>query len=282
MSAHIDIEPGVPEACSDALRSWLQRHRRIFVLTGAGVSTGAGIPDYRDRSGEWKRTPPITLQALTGSAATYRRYWARSFAGWPRFASAQPAASHLALAALEREGVIWLLVTQNVDRLHQRAGSGHVLDLHGRLDSVVCLTCGNRVGREALQLTIRSQNLGWSAGPAGTAPDGDADIPDPVVETFDPPRCGLCNGLLKPDVVFFGENVPIDRVRHARQALAGSDAMLVVGSSLMVWSGYRFAQAASKAGLPLAILNQGRTRADDLATLKVDADCGTTLIDALP
>ncbi|MGJ4728978.1 NAD-dependent protein deacetylase [Luteimonas sp. SDU101] len=263
------------------LRGWIRRHERIFVLTGAGCSTGSGIPDYRDRDGEWKRTPPITLQALTGSDAAYRRYWARSSIGWPRFHAARPNPAHAALAKLERSGRVRLLLTQNVDGLHQRAGSERVIDLHGRLDAVVCLGCGARSGREQVQAELLAINAGWQAGAAGMAPDGDADLADDAVAGFVPPWCGYCRGLLKPDVVFFGEAVPRERVEEAQRALHAADAMLVAGSSLMVWSGFRFVRMAAAAGIPIAILNAGRTRADHLATLRIDADIASSLQEAL-
>ncbi len=265
-----------------ALRDWLDRHDRLFVLTGAGCSTGSGIPDYRDRDGEWKRSPPITLQALTASEAAYRRYWARSSIGWPRFSAARPNAAHAALAELESRGRVRLLLTQNVDGLHQRAGSRRVIDLHGRLDAVVCLGCGARSAREQVQAAIAAANTAWQAGPAGMAPDGDADLADDAVDGFIAPRCTHCDGLLKPDVVFFGENVPRQRVDEAQRALHEANAMLVAGSSLMVWSGFRFVRLAAAAGLPIAIVNAGRTRADDLATLRIDADIATTLCEAMP
>ena len=265
----------------DALHDWLARHRRLFVLTGAGCSTGSGIPDYRDRDGEWKRPPPITLQALTGDARAYRRYWARSAVGWPRFLAARPNPAHFALAELERRGRVGLLLTQNVDGLHQRAGSRRVVDLHGRLDEVACLGCGLRSSREDVQDDIVHANPGWRAGFEGIAPDGDADIDDAAVERFRPPSCIACGGLLKPDVVFFGESVPRERVSDAREALLAADAMLVAGTSLMVYSGFRFARMAADAGLPLAILNRGRTRADELAQLRIDGDVGAVLSGAL-
>ena len=280
MSALPDPSPPGASA-SSPLRDWLDRHQRLFVLTGAGCSTGSGIPDYRDRNGDWKRTPPMTLQALTGSDAAYRRYWARSSIGWPRFHAARPNGSHAALAELERRGRVRLLLTQNVDGLHQRAGSRAVVDLHGRLDAVVCLGCGARSPREEVQLHIVDANPGWQAGVARTAPDGDADLGDEAVAGFRPPWCPHCRGLLKPDVVFFGEAVPRQRVDEAQRALHETDAMLVAGSSLMVWSGFRFARMAAAAGLPIAILNAGRTRADALATLRIDADIATTLQEAL-
>lgn len=277
--------PPTPAACADravaALRDWLDRHYRIFALTGAGCSTASGIPDYRDGNGDWKRTPPVTYQALVGDPAVYRRYWARGSVGWPRFRAARPNRAHAALATLERRGKLAVLLTQNVDGLHQRAGSRDVIDLHGRLDAVVCLQCGTRLPRERVQDDIERANPGWSAAPLGIAPDGDADIDEAAIAGFAPPHCGDCGGLLKPDVVFFGENVPRERVLRAREALAAADAMLVAGSSLMVWSGFRFARFAHEAGLPLAILNRGRTRADDLAGLRLDADVGATLESAL-
>jgi NAD-dependent SIR2 family protein deacetylase len=259
------------------LRDWMHGARRIFVLTGAGCSTSSGIPDYRDADGAWKRKPPVTYQAFVADPATYRRYWARSFVGWPRFSVARPNAAHHALAALEASGTLSILVTQNVDGLHQRAGSATVIDLHGRLDDVVCLACGQRSPRGDLQRVLEGANAGWRATHAGPAPDGDADIGDEVAASFRPPSCGICAGMLKPDVVFFGENVPRLRYQAALAALQASDAMLVVGSSLMVYSGYRFARMAHAARLPIAIVNRGQTRADPLATLKLDADCATTL-----
>lgn len=264
-----------------ALRAWLERHPRLFVLTGAGVSTDSGIPDYRDTDGAWKRTPPVTWQAFTGDAATYRRYWARSHVGWPGFSASQPNVAHAALVELERRGSLTSLVTQNVDRLHQRAGSRDVIDLHGRLDRVVCLGCGDATAREALQVRMAAANPGWRPREAATAPDGDADIDAAAVLRFEPPHCIVCGGLLKPDVVFFGENVPRERYARALAALEAADAMLAVGTSLMVYSGFRFARIARERGLPLAILNRGRTRADDLAQLRLDAECGATLSAAL-
>ncbi|NYZ64111.1 NAD-dependent protein deacetylase [Luteimonas deserti] len=269
-------------APGELLRAWFQRHARVFVLTGAGISTGSGIPDYRDASGAWKRPAPVTWQAFTADTAVYRRYWARSYVGWPRFSAARPNDAHHAFAALENAGRISMLLTQNVDGLHQAAGSRNIVDLHGRLDAVVCLGCGDRHARTALQSRLADDNPQWQARTAGAAPDGDADI-DPAAEhAFAPPYCMHCGGLLKPDVVFFGENVPRARVAAATAALADSDAMLVVGSSLMVYSGFRFARMAAEAGTPLAILNRGTTRADDLATLKVDSgiDAGLAWIHA--
>ena len=269
--------PASPTSSADRLQDWLDAHARVFVLTGAGISTGSGIPDYRDETGAWKRAAPVTWQAFTADPAVYRRYWARSYVGWPRFSAAHPNAAHRVLADLEAAGRLSMLLTQNVDGLHQAAGSRHVVDLHGRLDAVVCLDCGDRLPRALLQPLLAAANPGWQPGPAAAAPDGDADIAADAEADFLPPQCLQCGGRLKPDVVFFGENVPRARVAAAQAALAGSDAMLVVGSSLMVYSGFRFARMAAEAGRPLAILNRGTTRADDLATLKLDADIAATL-----
>jgi NAD-dependent SIR2 family protein deacetylase len=262
------------------LRRWIRLHQRVFVLTGAGCSTASGIPDYRDENGEWKRRPPVMILPFRTQDAVYRRYWARAYAGWPRFTAAAPGAAHRALAAWEGAGSLARLVTQNVDGLHQRAGSRVVIDLHGRLDQVVCLGCGARTSRQEVQLAMAAANPEWEAA-ATTAPDGDADIDAAAIEAFAPPRCPRCGGLLKPDVVFFGENVPAARVDAARDALAQADALLVAGSSLMVYSGFRFVRFACELGLPVAIVNRGRTRGDALAQLKVEGDVGTVLSAAI-
>ena len=255
-----------------ALAEFLDAHPRLFVLTGAGCSTGSGIPDYRDTLGRWKRAQPVTYQAFTGDEATRRRYWARSLVGWRRFGQAAPNGVHHALTQLERQARLTLLLTQNVDRLHQAAGSLNVIDLHGRLDRVCCLECGLRMPRTALQDELLRLNPGWASVEATDAPDGDADL-ETDFSHFAVPPCPRCAGMLKPDVVFFGENVPRERVDAGMQALHDADAMLVVGSSLMVYSGFRFARAAAQAGKPLAAVNLGRTRADELLDLKVELPC---------
>lgn len=259
------------------LRDFIDANPRLFVITGAGISTDSGIPDYRDRAGQWKRTPPVTYQAFMHEAATRRRYWARSLVGWRRFGRAEPNATHQALVALERRGQVELLVTQNVDRLHQRAGSERVVDLHGRLDEVRCMACDWRQDRHAFQQALVARNPDFAALDAADAPDGDADLEGHDFGRFDVPPCPACGGIVKPDVVFFGENVPRERVAAAIEACQAADAVLVVGSSLMVFSGYRFVAAAAKAGKPIATVNLGVTRADPLVTLKIDAPCAEAL-----
>ena len=259
------------------LEDFIAAHRRLFVLTGAGCSTGSGIPDYRDEQGAWKRTPPVTYQAFVGDGITRRGYGARSLVGWPRIAQAQPNAAHRALAALEAQGRCSQLLTQNVDGLHQAAGSRAVIDLHGRLDAVVCLGCGASSSRADVQRRLAEANPAWAGLAAGAAPDGDADLEDRDFATFQVPACDACGGMLKPDVVFFGENVPRARVDAAMAGLAQADGMLVVGSSLMVYSGLRFVHAAVRAQIPVAAVNLGRTRADDLLRFRMAAPCGDAL-----
>lgn len=262
------------------LTQFLAEHRSLFVLTGAGCSTGSGIPDYRDAQGQWKRSPPMTYQAFTGSAAARRRYWARSLVGWPAVAQATPNDTHHALATLEHAGRVATLVTQNVDSLHQKAGSRAVIDLHGRLDTVICLGCRTRSGRHHFQDKLQHLNPGFTGQTAQLAPDGDADIDEMDFSAFQVPACEDCGGVIKPDVVFFGESVPRERVTTAMQALEAADAMLIIGSSLMVFSGYRFARRAAELGKPLVSVTRGVGRADDLLTFKIDAPCESILRDA--
>jgi NAD-dependent SIR2 family protein deacetylase len=259
------------------LQQFIEAHPRLFVLTGAGCSTDSGIPDYRDRDGQWKRPPPVNYAAFMHEPATRRRYWARSMVGWRRFGSALPNTTHHALVGLEQRGQVELLVTQNVDRLHQRAGSERVLDLHGRLDEVRCMACDWRLARHAFQQMLVERNPAWAQLDAADAPDGDADLEGHDFARFDVPACPHCSGIVKPDVVFFGEAVPRERVEAATRAWQAADAVLVVGSSLMVYSGYRFVDAAARAGKPVAAVTLGRTRADALLTLKIDAPCHEAL-----
>lgn len=262
---------------ADALKAFLARHRRLLVLSGAGCSTDSGIPDYRDAQGNWKRAPPVNFAAFMGSEAVRKRYWARSLAGWPLVQRAQPNAAHAALARLERQGRIELLVTQNVDGLHQAAGSVRVIDLHGRIDRVRCMGCARVSAREALQSELLRCNPLWSGRAASAAPDGDANLEGLAFEPFVVPACEHCGAVLKPDVVFFGESVPLERVEESLCCLERADALLVVGSSLMLYSGYRFAQAAASLDMPIAAVNLGRTRADALLTLKVCEPCAAAL-----
>jgi NAD-dependent SIR2 family protein deacetylase len=264
-------------AADSRLRHFIERHPRLFLLTGAGCSTDSGIPDYRDSEGEWKRAQPVTFQSFMGDPRTRRRYWARSVVGWRRFGHALPNDAHHALARLEQRGHTEMLVTQNVDGLHQAAGSAQVIDLHGRLAQVRCMGCERRSEREQLQRRMLDLNPHWSRLDAAVAPDGDADLGGLDFSTFEVPACEHCHGILKPDVVFFGESVPRARVAAALQALGTADAMLVIGSSLMVYSGFRFAQVAAKAHKPIAAVNLGRTRADDLLALKLDLPCAVAL-----
>ncbi|MFL6602213.1 MAG: NAD-dependent protein deacetylase [Steroidobacteraceae bacterium] len=255
------------------LGEFIERHARLFVLTGAGCSTASGIPDYRDANGDWKRTRPVMFQAFMGDLHTRRRYWARSLIGWRRFGHAHPNDAHRALARLERLGRVEVLVTQNVDGLHQAAGSSAVIDLHGRLDQVRCMECQRRTLRAQMQQRLLHLNPAWEQLEGPAAPDGDADLEALDFAGFEVPACEHCGGVLKPDVVFFGESVPQERVAAALQAVQRADAMLVIGSSLMVYSGYRFAQAAANAAKPIAAVNLGRTRADALLSLKVNQPC---------
>jgi NAD-dependent SIR2 family protein deacetylase len=267
----------MPAAGIEALIDFVDSHPRLFVLTGAGCSTESGIPDYRDAAGGWKRRQPITYQHFVADELARRRYWARSLAGFRRLRTACPNDAHHSLASLERRGKITRLVTQNVDGLHQAAGSRNVIDLHGRIAMVRCLGCGQRSSRDDLQTELERRNPEFARLDAVEAPDGDADLDHVPFETFDVPTCDHCGGLLKPDVVFFGEGVPPGRVHDAMTALAASDAMLVVGSSLMVYSGFRFVKAMADAGKPIAAINLGCTRADDLLALKVPERCATAL-----
>ena len=262
---------------SALLQDFIDRHRRLFILTGAGCSVNSGIPDYRDADGAWKRAPPVTFQAFMGQEATRRRYWARSLIGWRRIGGARPNDAHRALARLEAIGKSEILLTQNVDRLHQAAGSAAVIDLHGRIDQVRCMGCDAVSPRQALQERLERLNPDWLALTAVVAPDGDADLDNVDFSTFAVPACPRCGGVLKPDVVFFGENVPRPRVEAAMRHLEGADAMLIVGSSLMVYSGFRFVEAAARAGLPIAAINLGRTRADHLLALKAEQSCEAAL-----
>lgn len=255
------------------LVDFLRDHPRLFVLTGAGISTASGIPDYRDENGEWKRPAPVQYRDFVDRLQTRQRYWARSLIGWPWFQRARPNLCHATLAEWETHGLISQLVTQNVDRLHQQAGSQRVIDLHGRLDEVVCLGCRAPFERLRIQQALLDANPAFAeidaARDAEQAPDGDAYLDDVDCSAFKVPCCPYCGGTLKPDVVFFGETIPRDRVDQALAALLEADALLVIGSSLMVYSGFRFCRLAAERKIAMAAINPGRTRADDLLDLKI-------------
>jgi NAD-dependent SIR2 family protein deacetylase len=272
----------VSPSVADSLETFVERHARLFVLTGAGCSTESGIPDYRDEKGEWKRKPPVMYASFMSDSRVRARYWARSLIGWPFFQAARPNATHRALVELEQRGRVELLATQNVDRLHQLAGSHDTVDLHGRLDEVRCTDCDHRLPRAQLQLTLLQLNPEWAGLTAASAPDGDADLESMDFASFRVPDCEMCGGILKPDVVFFGETVPPARVRRCMQAVEAAEAVLVLGSSLMVYSGYRFVQAAHARGVPIAVVSLGRTRADEIVSLKIEQPCSQALAWLLP
>jgi len=259
------------------LESLILDNPRLVVLTGAGISAPSGIPTYRNDAGEWQRSDPIQHQDFISRAAARQRYWARSMAGWRYVADSRPNRAHRALVELESAGYIELLATQNVDRLHQRAGQRTVVDLHGRLDRVRCMDCGDDQSREALQEELQTLNPAWHSQVVEQRPDGDAEVDDAVVARFRVPQCRRCTGVLMPDVVFFGGSVPRPRVQQISDAIERADALLVVGSSLNVFSGFRFCRQAHRQGKPLAIINRGQTRADELAEVKVSADCEDSL-----
>ncbi len=262
----------------------LLRGRAVVVLAGAGCSTESGIPDYRGPEGSLRRRTPMPYRQFVRDGAARQRYWSRSAIGWPRFSAARPNPTHRALAALEASGTVRGVITQNVDGLHQAAGSRRVVELHGSLARVRCLECGATVARDVLQDRLEHENAAWflrlRRAPEGSAseaaPDGDADLRIPV-DDFRVPGCGECGGVLKPDVVFFGENVPTGRVQEAWDLFGEAAVLLVVGSSLTVYSGRRFIYRAQRDGVPVAVVNLGRTRADDIAAVKVDGRTGEVL-----
>ena len=260
----------------DAVARFVAGCERLLVLTGAGCSTASGIGDYRDASGAWKRAAPIQHADFVRSAATRQRYWARSFHGWPDFCRAEPNAAHHAIAGLEN---VVGVITQNVDRLHQRAGSSDVIDLHGRLDQVICLGCAESISRDDMQHRLAELNPWLGGGRYTPAPDGDADLQmsEEQLGEVVVPECPSCGGVLKPDVVFYGDGVPKPRVESAYAWVDECDGMMVVGSSLMVFSGLRFCRRADKRGVPLALVNQGRTRADELFALRLIEPCEQAL-----
>ncbi|MFJ4707884.1 NAD-dependent protein deacetylase [Streptomyces anulatus] len=268
--ATTDLEPVV-----EALRGG-----GVLVLSGAGISTESGIPDYRGEGGSLSRHTPMTYQDFTADAAARRRYWARSHLGWRTFGRARPNAGHRAVAAFGRRGLLSGVITQNVDGLHQAAGSADVVDLHGRLDRVVCLSCGAFSPRRELALRLEEANKGFAPVAASMNPDGDADLTDEQVGDFRVVPCAVCGGVLKPDVVFFGEAVPPQRVEHCRELVRGASTLLVLGSSLTVMSGLRFVRQADRAGVPVLIVNRDPTRGDRHALTRIGLPLGDALTTA--
>lgn len=250
----------------------------VLVLSGAGLSTESGIPDYRGPSGARRSSSPMTYQEFTRSSGARRRYWARSHLGWKVIAGARPNRGHVAVARLQALGLVGPVITQNVDGLHQAAGAHGVVELHGGLDRVVCLCCSARSSRLELHARLRLANPGFAAAVDRVNPDGDADVPDHALDDFVVVDCLSCGaGPLKPDVVFFGETVPRARVQHCFHLVDSARAVLVLGSSLTVMSGYRFVLHAAKRGIPVAIVNQGPTRGDARADVRVDGPLGAVL-----
>ena len=254
---------------------------QFAVLTGAGLSTDSGIPDYRGPNSVPRQ--PLTFQEFVGSEPLRRRYWARNHIGWARLRQASPNAGHFAVAAMESAGCLTGVVTQNVDRLHEDAGAGNVVDLHGRFDKVVCLQCGELYTRAFVAMVLAELNPLFleavaAAGGAAAGPDADADLEhEQLIDTFRVVHCPLCGGMLKPDFVFFGENVPKERVERAYEMVDSAQSLLVAGSSLTVMSGLRFVRKAAKDGKPVVIINRGATRGDKLARVKLEAGASESL-----
>lgn len=262
------------------LADFILQHQPLTVITGAGCSASSGIPTYRDASGTWLRSDPIQHNEFVNMEAKRQRYWARSYTGWPAVSKAEPNRSHQALVDLEQQGLIRLLVTQNVDRLHQKAGHKNVVDLHGRLDLVHCLDCFQEYPRDEIQESLRSLNPHLDDQQGRLAPDGDADVPDDKVEKVKIPHCPACGGTLKPEVVFYGGGVNKNIVNGVYNTIEESNGVLIVGSSLMVFSSYRFCRRAFEKDIPIAILNAGDTRADEIAALKISEACEPILAGA--
>jgi NAD-dependent SIR2 family protein deacetylase len=268
--------PELPHAAHYSIEVARERiaGKKLFVLTGAGISTDSGIPDYRGQGRVARH--PMTYDVFMASFEAQQRYWARSFVGWSRIALAKPNAGHFAIASAQASGSVTALVTQNVDGLHQAAGSKNVIDLHGRLDRVICLSCKTSIARTEMDEFLQELNPNITKdNSVEFTPDGDAEVDG--TESFIVPKCKKCGGIYKPDVVFFGESVPTNRVELALNQLAAADALLIVGSSLTVNSGYRFARLAAQSSKPIVIVNIGPTRADDLAIVKIEANISIVL-----
>lgn len=268
----------------DALESLL-RGRRAVALVGAGMSTESGIPDYRGPEGRLRTRSPVQYNDFVRSEASRRRYWARSVVGWSRVKRADPNPAHFGLAALESAGHVNGVITQNVDGLHHAAGSHRVIELHGNLAHVVCLECGDRRTRVDMQEDLAALNAEWlvareaDIAQVESAPDGDAELVGDPYDDFVVPDCRICGGVMKPDVVFFGENVPKPRVDDAWALVDDADVLLILGSSLTVFSGRRFVYGANERAMPVAVVNLGPTRADDVAAVKVEGQLGVIVPD---
>jgi NAD-dependent SIR2 family protein deacetylase len=265
----------------DELAHFVRRNPRLLVITGAGCSQPSGIPPYRDNKGEWQRSTPIQHNDFINKDATRKRYWARSYSGWPAIKNAKPNDAHIHLRSLEELGYIHTLVTQNVDGLHQAAGHSKVVDLHGNLSEVICTQCAELSSRDRLQERISELNPTLSTSYDSLQPDGDAsldhNVESEITKNLVIPQCENCAGILKPNVVFFGGTVPKKTVESIYEAMNNIDALLIVGSSLMVYSGYRFCKRADAMNVPIAAINLGTMRADELIKLKVDQDCTSAL-----
>lgn len=262
-----------PAGTIEQAQEFIETRDSLLVITGAGLSTNSGIPAYRDHKGEWLRRTPIFYQDFIHCPIARRRYWARSYFGWHHVAQSNPNAGHLCLAQLEHHGLIKHLITQNVDGLHERAGSQIAIEVHGQLGRVLCLDCHAQYSRWDIQERLREMNRHWSAEVLGYNPDGDVDLDEAAYPNFQVADCARCQGRLKPDVVFFGESVPKTISEAVQAAIEQCDGVLVIGSSLVVMSGYRVVKQAHVMGKPVVAINQGRTRADDLLQFKVDIDC---------
>ncbi|XP_015920074.1 NAD-dependent protein deacylase Sirt4 [Parasteatoda tepidariorum] len=259
------------------LQNFINNHKSLFVLTGAGVSTESGLPDYRSKDvGLYDRSShrPVQYKDFISNCEVRKRYWARNFAGWKTFSSVQPNSVHLSLAEWEKNNLIHCLVTQNVDRLHHKAGSKNVIELHGTSYLVKCLNCPNLFSRHSFQSLLLSLNPSFQVEEVEIRPDADVELNSELINSFNVPDCEKCGGILKPDVVFFGENVRKEKVFNVRQQLELSNAVIVLGSSLQVYSGYRFLSAASELKKKICIVNIGPTRADEIADLKLSVRCG--------
>lgn len=278
ISACKSIPPQMNNAI-EQLISALNDHQPALVLTGAGISTASGIPAYRNTSGEWVHPRPVLAAQFKAHDNVRRRYWRRSMSGWPVFNAAKPNSAHKFVTALQTAGVVSDIITQNVDGLHQAAGSRHVIELHGNLNRVMCLNCKSTLSRYELQQQLLEINSEFAGEEFNIGADGDATPTGKANSdnNFNYVACKLCNGMLKPDVVFFGENVPADIVTAGRQSLTKSGCLLCIGTSLTVLSGFRYCREAVSQNKPVYILNRGKTRADDIATLKADVDCEEAL-----